>query len=222
MEQNNNHLQKVVHLHGAQREQTGDILACLFDYWEDLRGPREAPRRSEIDPRRIKAALNHTFIVEKTRFGGSRFRLAGTEVCDLMGMELRGMLLTALFDQTGQEELKLILKDIYYSASVYEFRLTSFQAGYRKVGAKMVLLPLTDDNDKITRIFGGIKLDRELLRPPVHFEILQSVKNRVICNTPLPAAHDIETRFSEEPTAFTRPNIDDLSPLRLVVDNDEM
>ena len=198
-----------------------DPLSELFTHWEELRGRREAPRRAEVDPREIKAALNHTFIVERTRFGGSRFRVTGAEVCDLMGMELRGMQITALFHPDHRRELSATLKDIYATASVYEYELSTFQAGYRQVNAKLLLLPLRDDQDRITRILGGIRLDRELLRPPVRFEIVNSVKNRIISDTSLPQDQPFLTAFAEDTEEFTHKPTDPEGPrIRLVVDND--
>ena len=214
-----NDAEKVVSLYGDEFTPKSNILDDLLSYWEDLRGYRDAPRRSEIDPRRIKPALNHTFILERTRFGGTRFRLAGTEVCDLMGMELRGMQITALFAQEARDELNLSLKDISRSGSVYEFMLETEQVGYRKVGAHMLLLPLCDDGDRITRIFGGIKLDRELLRPPVRFEIRQSIKNRVISEGEMPRSNPIEAALNEEAADFD-PAPKGKPSLRLIVNNE--
>ncbi|MEM7241398.1 MAG: PAS domain-containing protein [Pseudomonadota bacterium] len=197
------------------------IVAQLFDYWEGLRASRAAPKRSEIDPRALKSILGHVFILERTRFGGTRFRLAGTEICDLMGMELRGMQISAMFAKTAREELDLLLKEIYRSTALYSFKLNTTQVGYRKVSGHMVLLPLKDECDRTTRVLGAVSLNRELLRPPVSFEIEQVFKNRIVPNefAELPAQG-----FAESPLAFFQDRKDPTAgpSLRLVVDNDAL
>ena len=40
-------------------------LAQVEAYWEALRGNRLMPRRSDIDPRGIEAALEYAFILDK-------------------------------------------------------------------------------------------------------------------------------------------------------------
>ena len=77
----------IIPLFGQDENMKDKIIKDLFGYWDQLRGERLAPTRSEIDPRKIKGTLEHTFILEAVRNGAPRFRLAGIEVCDLLGME---------------------------------------------------------------------------------------------------------------------------------------
>ena len=39
---------------------------ALHGYWNELRAGRDAPYRSEIDPRKIRGALETMFILETT------------------------------------------------------------------------------------------------------------------------------------------------------------
>jgi hypothetical protein len=52
----------------------------LFTYWNELRGPRAAPDRAEIDPRAIRGLLADTFILEIDEEHLFPFRVAGTRV----------------------------------------------------------------------------------------------------------------------------------------------
>ena len=72
------------------------MLAEVRGYWEGLRKGSDLPRRDEIDPRGIVGALENTFLLERVAPGVARFRLAGMQLHDLMGMDVRGMPLTAL------------------------------------------------------------------------------------------------------------------------------
>ena len=55
-----------------------------------VRGDRVA-LIAEIDPREFETALENMFIVERIAPGNLRIRLAGMKVCEIAGMEVRGM-----------------------------------------------------------------------------------------------------------------------------------
>ncbi|URK87942.1 PAS domain-containing protein [Rhizobium sp. RCAM05350] len=55
----------------------------IYAYWDELRGHREVPSRSQIEPAHIRNILADLFILEKTPRGDIRFRLAGTRICAL-------------------------------------------------------------------------------------------------------------------------------------------
>jgi len=212
--------ENVVSIGGNNFRKDHKSISTLFEYWESLRATRAAPKRSEIDPRAIKSILGDVFIAERTRFGGTRFRLAGTEICDLMGMELRGMPLNSLFQTSARAALENLLNDIYSTTCLYSSRLTTVQTGYRHIEGYMVLLPLKDDTEQTTRILGAISLERELLRPPVAFEFKKVSKNRIAADDPPPIPVQ---GFREERLDFASERISEPQPqqgLRLVVNND--
>ena len=62
---------------------------ALFTYWDQIRGDRLAPERSEIEPGAIRTALADTFMLDVEADGSHPFRLAGTRVCALFGRELK-------------------------------------------------------------------------------------------------------------------------------------
>lgn len=62
---------------------------ALFDYWNEIRGDRPAPRRLEIQPARIAEVLLDTFILERSDRSAFRFRLAGTRVAARFGLVLK-------------------------------------------------------------------------------------------------------------------------------------
>src|SRR5258705_7752830 len=55
----------------------------VFNYWNERRGGRPAPDRSEIEPGAIRRALGDTFILAFDAGAEHPFRLAGTRVCAL-------------------------------------------------------------------------------------------------------------------------------------------
>jgi len=81
----------------------------LFDYWNNRRGSRPAPERSEIEPGAIRRVLADTFILGIDPGSGHPFRIAGTRVCAIFGRELKGMAFTDLWRETSRSAIREIL-----------------------------------------------------------------------------------------------------------------
>ena len=178
------------------------IIKDLFGYWDQLRGERLAPTRSEIDPRQIKGTLEHTFILEAVQNGAPRFRLAGIEVCDLLGMELRGMPIDALFEPVDRDMLSQIVTDVFQTPHIAQLRLEGQLAGGRSVLGHMILLPLRDESGDITRILGAATLDHELMRPPVRFTIQNKNITRIVSKQDMPLDLAVEGGMAEPAHTF--------------------
>ena len=81
----------------------------LFDYWNERRGRRSVPERSEIDPNGIRGVLADTFILTFEPGAGHPFRIAGTRVCALFGHELKGEAFLDLWSRAARCELQNLL-----------------------------------------------------------------------------------------------------------------
>ncbi len=84
-------------------------LGAFVRYWESMRKLGDVPRRSDIDPRGIEPLLENALIVEKIALGLAWMRIAGSHLSDLMGMEVRGMPVSAFVEPAGREELADLL-----------------------------------------------------------------------------------------------------------------
>lgn len=130
------------------------VLVDLLNYWEHLRAGRIAPLRSEIDPRKIENALEYTFILERMATGDLRFRIAGMHLCELMGMEVRGMPPTALIVEQDRKAFDQIVSGMFDAPEVIELGLRSTRPGLPELAAHMLLLPMKSDLGEISRILG--------------------------------------------------------------------
>ena len=74
-------------------------IAQVDAYWEGLRAGRPMPDRAEVDPRGLGDALEFAFLLEHVAPGIGRVRISGMHLRDLLGMEVRGMPLTAVFER---------------------------------------------------------------------------------------------------------------------------
>lgn len=130
-------------------------VAQVEAYWEALRGDRNVPLRSEVDPRGIDQALENAFILERIAPRVARFRLAGMHLNDLMGMEVRGMPVTSLFTGDSRTQLIDTLEHLFEEPAKVRLRVTGEKApGRGDVAGEMLLLPLRSDLGDISRAIG--------------------------------------------------------------------
>lgn len=128
----------------------------LYQYWNDVRGARMAPRRFEIEPARFSAILAETFMIECELGEGHRFRLAGTRVGEKLGFELRGRDFTDLFAPEGHPDLKPLLGSITERGAVGVIDVNMPAASGRSARFELIVLPLIHTEDRITRLLGAI------------------------------------------------------------------
>jgi hypothetical protein len=152
------------------------ILKELHDHWEALRADRIAPRRSEIDPRRIENVLEHAFILECTADGEARFRIAGIALGDLMGMEVRGMPATALVQPQDRARFSALLRDLCRNAEIADLTLAT-ASGAR---AEMLLLPMTGEDGRVSRILGCMVARPGAAPPPVRLTLVEIRRTRIV------------------------------------------
>ncbi|MBT9383789.1 PAS domain-containing protein [Pseudooceanicola sp. CBS1P-1] len=144
-------------------------------YWEAIRAGRLVPRRSDIDPRGIERALEYAFILERVAPGIARMRIAGSHLSDLMGMEVRGMPLSAFMTATSRNLLGEILEEVFDSPAKAVVELESERAiGKPHIEARMIMLPMKSDLGDITRMLGCFVTTGEIGRTPRRFEITDS------------------------------------------------
>ncbi len=143
-------------------------------YWTALAQEAPVPARSRIDPRGIESALSYAFILERVAPTVARFRLAGSHLADLMGMEVRGMPLTAMF----LPDARAVAGEALDRAFTRPARVTLALTGERGVGrapldARMILLPLRDEEGRVTRVLGALEARGQIGRQPRRFAVVE-------------------------------------------------
>ena len=132
----------------------------LYGYWNDIRAGRLAPRRFEIEPSQIAGMLPDTFILERIDNDTSRFRLAGTRICDAFGRDFRGM---NVFEMVGDEDRVTLQRQfsvIARQAAVGVFALNCQTASGASVDIEMLLLPLVHMRETVDRFLGSMAVGR--------------------------------------------------------------
>jgi hypothetical protein len=130
----------------------------LFDYWTELRAGRDAPSRSEVDPRRIADALESMFILEALAHGQLRFRLAGTALCEMLGMEARGMLAEGVMTEAHASEITELAHRALSGPGVGVMRVRGEDAEGESWTGEILLLPLRSELGELDRVLGCVAL----------------------------------------------------------------
>ncbi|MBM7066774.1 PAS domain-containing protein [Actibacterium sp. 188UL27-1] len=186
------------------------VVGQLEAYWEELRRDRVVPPRSEVDPRRIENCLEYAFILERIAPGLARFRLAGTHLNDLIGMEVRGMPLTSLFTPDARKDVTEVLEDVFSNPATALLDLSA-ERGFGKpaIDGKLLLLPMKSDFGDVTRALGCLVTQGQIGRTPRRFEIGQKRVTQ-LSDTGVMTTHVVKTEtprpvasgFAEEPGNF--------------------
>lgn len=177
------------------------VLSSLRTYWERLRAGRIAPYRAEIDPRQFEDALENMFIVERVTPQNLRIRLAGMKICEMMGMEVRGMEPGMLVEEADRLRFDRLVNVVMSEPAVVELALLAGRRG-PPARAAMLLMPLRNDFGEINRVLGCASGPAEIHAAPLVFRIEEATISPIETapagtepRQPLPG-------FAEEPAAF--------------------
>jgi hypothetical protein len=114
----------------------------LFDYWNEQRGSRMAPERSDIDPAEIRHVLGDTFMLAADFVDQLRFRLAGTRVCALFCREIKGEAFAALWSEASRKSIEELMTIVTNETVGAVAGLTGRTGDGAELDLEMLLLPL--------------------------------------------------------------------------------
>jgi hypothetical protein len=186
-------------LRGARRGHAG--VEGVERYWSALRGDRLVPLRSEIDPRGIEGALDRAFILERIAPGVARFRLAGSQLVELMGAEVRGMPLSILFAPESRKALAEAVEGVFSGPETLRLSLSGERGfGRGPLSAEMVVLPLKSDLGDVSRALGCFGASGALGRAPRRLIVQEMERVDLLAGRSVePAILSEEVETSAEP-----------------------
>lgn len=143
-------------------------------YWTGLRVGNSIPLRSQIDPRGIETALEHAFLIERIASTIAKIRVAGTQISQVMGMEVAGMPLSSLLAPAQREEFGRALEQVFTAPAVMKIDLKA-ESGFGKPALEghIELFPLRSDFGDVTRALGVMVTNGRIGRAPRRFEIVR-------------------------------------------------
>jgi hypothetical protein len=130
----------------------------LFSYWNERRGERLAPERSEIEPSAIRRVLGDTFVLEADGLAKYPFRIAGTRVCALFGRELKGESFIGLWQRSDQAALREMIAVVLDEkvGIVGSVAGTTADDALLPIKLELLLLPLTFQSRADARVLGAL------------------------------------------------------------------
>lgn len=162
---------KVVPLRQGRDATTAPMLAQVQRHWAALRHGAPLPARADLRPDALGPALPCAFLVDRPRPGKLRFRLAGQNVCRLMGMDVRGMPLRAFFEIPDRKRLLEQAEGVFAGPATLMLRLISDAPGCAMLEAQMLLLPLRGRSGVVDCALGVMATDGPIGLPPRRFRI---------------------------------------------------
>lgn len=129
----------------------------LFRYWETLRAEKAYPRREDVDFAAIKAVMPDLVIIERDHLRKSfRYRLAGSRVCALFGINLTGTDVFLAWDHFETDVIRRHLEIALtrFQPAVIRMRLTTDRD--QQMAAELVVLPVQMQNSNRVQLIGGM------------------------------------------------------------------
>ena len=181
----------------------------LFEYWSDLRAGRSAPYKAEVTAQGIGRTLaSNTFILENLGEGNLRFRLAGSKLYDIFGLEVRGMSALSIMNDTSRARFRALISEAMQNVRVGVCRASAMTPSGEQIMLEMIFAPLRSDFDQMNRMLGAVHIldveEEALVKAPRRCDILESSSLRFGSDNgalsdhggPLPG-------FADKPAAFT-------------------
>lgn len=183
------------------------IFAQMEGYWQALRpASGDLPRRADFDPRGIADLLECTLLLERIAPGQVRIRLAGMATCDLLGMDLRGMPLSALVVPDARAALSQHLEQVFDGPAIATLRLAGDSGMLRpKLAASLLILPMRGSSGAVDRALACLALEGSIGRSPRRFALLQGACRPVpgLAVEAAPKRRDaVQPGLAEAPAAF--------------------
>ena len=150
---------------------TTKTIRTLRTHWQSLRDGDELPLRSEIDPRAMPDVLDSLFILERLNPSDIRVRIAGLTVCEMMGMEVRGLSPMPFFNDNTKGRFAVILGDVMDNPVIARLGLKTKDKVGNESSSEMILLPLRSDFGDVSRIIGCVSAPENGFTAPVRFHV---------------------------------------------------
>ncbi len=172
---------------------------ALRAYWEGLRLNGGLPDRARIDPRGLADHLEHVMLIERVAPGHGRLRLAGSAVHDILGIEARGMPLTALLEPASRTRLSERLDAVFDEPAILDIWLEAERGiGRPALTGRLLLLPLDNQSQRSRgEAIGCLVTTGVVGRVPRRFAITGMTRERIVTGTAL--SHPVQPKAMRLP-----------------------
>lgn len=196
-------------LTGARLVRNAPLLDRALRYWSSLRSGSALPRREALDPRAMDSIAAHSMILDRVRPGTIRVRHGGRTICDVIGMEVRGLPIRALFGLEDRLSAVALIEACFEQPAILQMELVSADDGGRS-RASLLVLPLLDHAGAVTKALCTLSTDTLALDRPLRFAMVSYLIEPV----GMPGAASPSTA-RPDPTRFPAPRDPASLPMEL-------
>lgn len=169
----------------------------LEAFWTGLPRQNGVPMRKDVDPVAMGALLEDSFILERVAPGVARVRVAGRNIAKLVGIEPRGLPLTAILMPNARAAMANYIEAAFNTPAIIELPLEAPRAvGQPMLHGQILLLPLRDDKGRINRVLGGLVMSGRRGRGNRRFTISDRTAPRVVPVVGLKAIDGGQTKLA--------------------------
>ncbi|MFV0475763.1 MAG: PAS domain-containing protein [Pikeienuella sp.] len=130
---------------------------ALHEFWVKLRAGRAAPYRAEVTAAGLGAALfAQIAVLEQIGPGDYRIRLAGPELHEVFGLEIRGMSFESLIEHESRRALLSLADEALAQGAVAVARIEGRAPGAPMVEMELILAPLRSDFGRVDRLLAAV------------------------------------------------------------------
>jgi len=174
-------------------------------YWQGLFENAVIPARSAVDPRGMESALEYAFLLERIAPGVARIRLSGMHLNDILGMDVRGMPLTALFAPAARKDIANAIERVCNGPRLADLEIRSrASAGRAQLDGRLFMAPLTSEDGRVTRMLACLQTQGVIGRTPRRFDSAYCATRHLETAASAPCHPKIrQIAFAEDPAAFT-------------------
>jgi hypothetical protein len=130
-------------------------LHSFLEYWNEVRGGRRFPNRSDIEPLDFHQEWPLVFLVEGTRVEDLTIRLAGTAYWEIYGFELTGR---KLVDVVPRNHTRDVLDDfdkcLREGRPVFAANQMRWRPRHSRLNYHRLILPLGDSQGRVSHVLG--------------------------------------------------------------------
>ena len=138
-------------------------IAEVEAYWQGLRETRSIPKRSNLDPRGFRGALQNAFILNVPESGQAHFRIVGSQLSALRQRDLRGCAVSDVICESRKGLIDDILADVTALPAKARLNFARDEDDDRVI-AQMILLPMTNEAGQLNRILGCLDFHPTLVK----------------------------------------------------------
>jgi hypothetical protein len=139
------------------------ILGPVLSYWTEKRGGRPVPRKRDIDPIEIPRGVLPNLQLIDVIDGGARFRyrLIGTATVEAYGEDFTGRYPDEMFPAELRDFIHGIYRQVCTGKAPLFLSNRYVTAKGLELASKRIYMPLSDDNDAVSHIFGVLRFEYE-------------------------------------------------------------